>query len=139
MSEFTPDEIEGIVKAMSQEPPSKEKGGKIPLLPPGSYGTISKVAFTPIEGERPRPLSELNDEERSEFESLKAKVEVVYGKTKLSLKELAALEKGSLLPLDELCDDLVDIYVNGTKVGRGEIVSVDGRFGVKIVSFAKRA
>jgi len=135
MSEFTPDEIEGIVKAMSQEAPSEEK---IPLLPPGSYGTVSKVAFTPIEGEKPRPLSELTEKELSDFETLKAHIEVVFGKTKLTLKELAALEEGSLLPLDDLCDDLVDIYVNGTKIGRGEVVAVDGQFGVKIICFAQK-
>ncbi len=137
MNEFTPDEIDGIVKAMSQEPPSKEEGGKIPLRTPGSYGTISKVTFTPIEGERPRPLSELTEKELTDFETLKATVEVVFGKTRLTLKELAGLKPGSLLPLDDLCDDLVDIYVNGTKIGRGEVVAVDGQFGVKIVNFAK--
>lgn len=137
MSEFTPDEIEGIVNAMSQETPN-ENGGKIPLLPPGSYGPVSKVAFTPIEGEKPRPLSELTEREMADFENLKAHVEVVFGKTKLTLKELAALEEGSLLPLDDLCDDLVDIYVNGTKVGRGEVVAVDGQFGVKIVNFVQK-
>lgn len=138
MSEFTPDEIEGIVKAMSQDPPAAEEGGKIPLLPPGSYGSVSKVAFTPIEGEKPRPLSELTDKEIADFENLKARVEVVFGKTKLSLKELAALEEGSLLPLEDLCDDLVDIYVNGTKIGRGEVIAVDGQFGVKLVSFVQK-
>lgn len=137
MSEFTPDEIEGIVKAMSQKPPTEEEAQKIPLRPPGSYGKASKVAFSPIEGEKPRPLSELTEREYTNFENLKAHVEVVFGKTKLTLKELASLEEGALLPLDELCDDLVDIYVNGTKVGRGEVVTVDGRFGVKIISFTK--
>lgn len=135
MSDFTPDELEGIVKAMAQEPLADEE--KIPLRPPGSYGTISKVAFTPIEGEKPRPLSELTEKEMTEFSTLKAHVEVVYGQTKLSLKELAALEKGSLVPLDDLCDDLVDIYVNNIKVGRGEVVAAEGQFGVKIVSFTK--
>lgn len=137
MSEFSSEEIEGIIKAMSQEPPSEEK--KIPLRPPGSYGSISRIAFTPVEGEKPRPLPELTDKERSDFESLKAHIEVVYGRTKLSLKELAALEEGSLLPLDDLCDDLVDILINGKKIGRGEIVAVDGQFGVKIVSFTKNS
>ncbi len=136
MSEFTPDEIEGIIKAMSHEPLEQDEEGKIPLLPPGSYGAISKVAFTPIEGEKPRPLSELTEKERTDFESLKAHIEVVYGKTKLNLKELAALKEGSLIPLDDLCDDLVEVYVNGIKVGRGEVVTVDGSFGVKIVDFS---
>lgn len=139
MNEFTSDEIEGIIKAMShQHSPAKEKNEKIPLRPPGTYGTISKVTFTPIEGETLAPLSEITEKDLSHFNHLKAQVEVIYGKTKLSLKELASLEEGSLIPLDNLCDDLVDIYINGTKIGRGEIVAVDGQFGVKIVSFSQK-
>jgi flagellar motor switch protein FliN len=137
MNEFTPDEIEGIVQAMSQKKPTQEERSKIPLRPPGSYGKIAKISFSPIVGEQLRPLAELTDKEMSDLENLKAHVEVVFGKTSLSLKELAALEKGSLLPLDDLCDELVDIYVNGSKIGRGEVVAVDGHFGVKIISFTK--
>lgn len=135
MSEFTTDEIEGIFKAMSKSAVKSDKEAKIPLRPPGSYGAVSKVTFAPIDGDKPKKVSELTEKEKKHFSSLKASVEVFYGKTKLSLKELSALEKGSLLVLDDLCDDLVDIHVNGTKVGRGEIVAVDGHFGVKIVSF----
>lgn len=138
MNEFTPSEIEGIVKAISQPPLSKERGGKIPLLPPGSYGTISKVGFTPIEGKKARPLAELTEKDLLDLESLKAKVEVVFGRVTLTIKELASLKVGSLLPLEELCDDLVDVYVNGSKIGRGEVVAVDGQFGVKIVSFTQK-
>ena len=137
MSEFTPDEIEGIVKAMSPKKLSEEEKSKVPLRPPGSYGKITKVAFSPLLGETPRPLAELSGKELSALEDLKAHIEVVFGSTTLTLKELAGLEKGTLLPFNELCDDLVDIFVNGSKIGRGEIVAVDNRFGVKIVSFTK--
>lgn len=137
MREFTPDEIEGIVKAMSQKQLTQEEKSKVPLRPPGSYGKIARIAFTPLPGETPRPLEALSCKAKSELEDLKADIEVVFGKATLTLKELGALEKGTLLPLDELCDDLVDIFVNGSKIGRGEIVAVDNHFGVKIVSFTK--
>jgi flagellar motor switch protein FliN len=137
METFSPEEIEGIVEAMSQKPLTDEERAKIPLRPPGSYTKIAKVAFSPLPGERPRPLAELTSKEMGDLEGLKAHVEVIFGKTHLSLKELAALEPGSLLPLEDLCDDLVDIYVNGSKIGRGEVIVVDGHFGVKIVSFTK--
>lgn len=137
MSEFTQNEMEGIVKAMSQKPLNKEAPTKVPLRPPGSYGKVAKVALSPLDGEKLRPLPKLTEKELSEFNYLKTNIEVVFGRTKLNLNELAALEEGSLLPLEDLCDDLVDIMVNGVKIGRGEIVSVDNHFAVKIVSFAK--
>ncbi len=134
MSEFTPEEMEGIVKAISQKKLPEEK---IPLRPPGSYGKIGRLSLSPLPGELPRPLTELTSKEKTELADLKAHIEVVFGETTLTLKELASLEKGTLLPLDNLCDDLVDIYVNSQKIGRGEIVTVDGHFGVKIISFTK--
>lgn len=133
MSEFTQKEIEDIIEIMTKSPPEKE--AKIPLKPPGNYQSIAKIAFSPLEGEKPRPLSQVTEKEVAEWGHLKAHVEIFYGKTKLRLKELAALKEGSLIPFEDLCDDLVDIYVNGTKVARGEVVGVDGQFGVKIVSF----
>ncbi|MEZ5315699.1 MAG: FliM/FliN family flagellar motor switch protein [Chlamydiales bacterium] len=133
MNEFTPDEIEGIVKAISEKPP--KEGDKIPLLSPGNYGAISKVIFNPIDGEKIAPLSFLSDREKAHFDKLKVNIEVVFGRKKISLKELAAIEEGSLLPLDDLCDDLVEIHINGIQIGRGEVVAVDGQFGVKIVNF----
>ena len=129
MDDYTPDEIDSIVKAINVEP---EKLETVPLKPVGSY--ISKVAFSPLEGERPRPLAELTDKERARFGHLKASVEVVFGRTKMTLNELVAVEEGSLIALDELSDDLVEIYVNGQRVGRGEVVVVDGHFGVRIVT-----
>lgn len=137
MSEFSQAELEDMVHAMSQKEPSSEEKSKIPLLPPGSYTKLRKVGFSPIEGQKAPPLAEFTEKELSSLADLKATIEVVYGKTKLSLKELAALKEGSLLPLDELCDDLVDIYVNGKKMARGEVVAVDGQYGVKIISFTK--
>jgi flagellar motor switch protein FliN len=137
MSEFTPNELEGIVKAMSQKKLSEEEKSKIPLRSRGSYGKPARVVFSPLLGELPRPIHELTGKEQRELEDLKVDVEVVFGQTTLTLKELAALEKGELLPLDDLCDDLVDIYVNGVKMGRAEVVTIDNHFGIKIISFTK--
>ena len=136
MSGLTSEEIDEMVKAMSLKPIAKET--KIPLRPPGSYKNLAKVALSPIEGEVAPPRAELTDRELAQLGSLKAEVEVLFGKTKCTLKELAALEEGHLIPLDDLCDDLVDIYVNGSKIGRGEIVAVDDHFGVKSITFTKK-
>jgi len=129
MDDFSQAEIDNIVKAINAEP---EKLEEIPLRPEGHY--VSRVAFSPLEGEKPKPLAELTGREKSRFGSLRASVEVVFGRTKMTINELAALEKGSLLPLDDLSDDLVEIFVNGKLIGRGEVVVVGESFGVRIVT-----
>lgn len=104
------------------------------LNTPTKTKSYDKVLFSPIEGETPRPLEELTSKEVSELGDLQAHIEVVYGSTKISLKKLAALKEGDLLALNELCDELVDIYVNGEHIGRGEVVAFEGKFGVKIIT-----
>lgn len=135
MNDFSIDELEEIVKAIKETPEDSLK--EIPLRPPGSYGTISKLSFSPIEGDRPLPLDKITDVDLENFENVSIKIDAVFGQTKMSLRELAALKPGKMIVFDDLCDDLVDLYVNDTRIARGEIVAVDGQFGVKILFFTK--
>ncbi|NGX53361.1 MAG: Flagellar motor switch protein FliN [Chlamydiae bacterium] len=137
MSEFTSEEIEGITKAIAQEP-SKSKD--IPLREPGSYGPISKVLFSAFEEEpKERDMTPLTEKEKSDWGHLKVDLEVVFGSTKIPLKELASLEEGCLLPLDQLGDEKVEIFANGKRIARGEIVALEDHFGVQITSFEDKA
>lgn len=130
MSELTTRDIDDIAHAIEQS--ERKEQQKIPVRP--SIRRMGKLAFSPLHGEKPRPLDELTDKEMGKLEDIKLSVDVVYGKTKLPLKEVAALEKGDLIKLDDLCDELVEIYINGKRVGRGEVVACDGQYGVKLVS-----
>ncbi|KAJ53495.1 flagellar motor switch protein FliN/FliY [Clostridium tetanomorphum] len=61
-------------------------------------------------------------------------ISVVLGRTKLSIKEILNLGTGSLVELDRLAEEPVEILVNGKKVAYGEVVVVDENFGVRITS-----
>jgi flagellar motor switch protein FliN/FliY len=67
------------------------------------------------------------------------RLSVEAGSTSLSLAELLALKEGSVIELNRQTGELLDVLVNGTVVARGEIVAVDGRFGIRIVEVAKSA
>ena len=58
-------------------------------------------------------------------------VSVVLGRTKMALKDIFELGKGSLIELDTLENQEVEIYVNGRKIGYGQIVIIDQNFGVR--------
>jgi flagellar motor switch protein FliN/FliY len=62
--------------------------------------------------------------------SMRLSVEV--GSTALTLSDLLALERDAVVELDRAIDDPLDILVNGTLIARGEVVTVDGRYGVRI-------
>ncbi|MBC8062829.1 MAG: flagellar motor switch phosphatase FliY [Clostridiaceae bacterium] len=61
-------------------------------------------------------------------------ISVVLGRTKKSIKEILNLGTGSLIELEKLAEEPVEIMVNGKKVAYGEVVVVDENFGVRITS-----
>jgi len=61
------------------------------------------------------------------------RLSVELGRTQLPLKDVLALGEDSVVMLDRLTDELLDVHVNGTLIARGEIVAQGNRFGLKIV------
>jgi flagellar motor switch protein FliN len=60
-------------------------------------------------------------------------LKIVLGRAEMELAEVLKLDSGSVVMLDALADDLVDIVVNGRLIARGEVVVVDGNFCVRVV------
>ena len=61
-------------------------------------------------------------------------VSVILGRTKMALKDIFELGNGSLIELDTFENQEVEIYVNGRKIGYGQIVVIDQNFGVRITN-----
>ncbi|MGE5580947.1 MAG: flagellar motor switch phosphatase FliY [Bacillota bacterium] len=59
-------------------------------------------------------------------------VTVELGNTRMRIKEILELGVGSIIELDKLAGDPVDIYVNGKLIAKGEVVVIDENFGIKV-------
>lgn len=59
-------------------------------------------------------------------------VSVEIGRTQKYVKDILDLNKGSLVVLDKLAGDQVDLYVNGQCIAKGDVVVVDDNFGIRI-------
>ena len=66
-------------------------------------------------------------------------ISVVLGRTKKSIKDILNLSTGSLIELEKLAEEPVEILVNGKKIAFGEVVVVDENFGVRITSIVSGA
>jgi len=55
------------------------------------------------------------------------------GSTRISLQELMAIEPSSVLPLDSLAGEPLVIKVNGTPIGRAEVVVAGEQYGLKVI------
>lgn len=68
--------------------------------------------------------------------SLEVSIEI--GRTKMLVKDILELAEGSLVVLDKLAGEQVDLYVNGQCIAQGDIVVVDDNFGLRITKIVKR-
>ena len=59
-------------------------------------------------------------------------VTVELGGCQMPMREVLHLAPGSVVQLDKAADGPVDLYVNGKLFGRGEVIVVEGRIGIKI-------
>jgi flagellar motor switch protein FliN/FliY len=66
------------------------------------------------------------------LQDVDVKLTVEIGSTELTLRELLALGESSVIELDRQANELLDVFVNGTLIGRGEVVTVGDRFGVRM-------
>ena len=61
------------------------------------------------------------------------KLNVDLGRTRITIKQLLELTQGSVVELDGLAGDPMDILINGYLVAQGEVVVVDNKYGIRII------
>jgi flagellar motor switch protein FliN/FliY len=59
-------------------------------------------------------------------------LKIELGRTQMYLEEVLRLKRGSVVPLDKLAGDPVDVYVNGRLVARGEVLVLNDNFCVRV-------
>ncbi|WP_375289045.1 flagellar motor switch protein FliN [Qipengyuania sp.] len=71
------------------------------------------------------PMSRIND--------ISVQLTVELGSTRMPLREVLALSEESVILLEKLVDEPVELLANGTPVARGEVVADRNRFGIRII------
>ncbi|KAA3648374.1 MAG: flagellar motor switch protein FliN [Chloroflexi bacterium] len=65
-------------------------------------------------------------------------VVVEIGRAQMSMGEILELQNGSVVELDRVAGDVVDVLINDKLMARGEVVIVDDKFGVRITDILSR-
>ena len=65
------------------------------------------------------------------LENIDVEMTVEVGRTEITIRDLLRLNEGSVVELDRLAGDPLDILVNNTKIAKGEVVMIGERFGVR--------
>ena len=105
--------------------------------PPPMYGQQARVSEgIPVQAAQFTPLAtapvQVNEANIGLILDVSLQVTVELGRTKKSIKEILELTNGSIVELDKLAGEPVDIHVNGKFLAKGEVVVIDENFGVRI-------
>ena len=70
------------------------------------------------------------------LENIEVRLTVEVGNTEIKIKDLLRLNEGSVVELERLAGEPLDILANGTKIAKGEVVMVGEKFGIRFTEVA---
>lgn len=127
--------LESSTETHSPEPepfePTISFGAEEPAKTDGPV-TVQSVKFasfedqTPAQGESNKNLDILMD--------IKLQLTVELGRTELPIKKVLELTRGSIIELEKVAGEPVELYANGKLVAHGEVVVIEDNFGLRITS-----
>jgi flagellar motor switch protein FliN len=126
----------GIIDRMTQsiEEPEQRNTAKDTASYRKPSSEVKKAQFAPL-----TPMTSGEQQNIDLILDVPLDISVILGRTKKTIKEILELGTGSVVELDKLTEEPVEILVNGKKVAYGELVVVDEHFGVRITSIVSNA
>jgi len=99
------------------------------MAEPVDYAPFETTTAGPADAAAPVAVSA---EELSRLHDVPVELAVEVGRTKMTIREALALGPGSIVTLNRLAGEPVDLLVNGKPIARGEVVVIDEEFGLRV-------
>ena len=108
--------------------PQQKVAMSAPKQKPVQHVNVQPVQFAPLV-QQPLPVTDSNI---NLIMDVPLQVTVELGRTRKLIRDILELAPGSVIELDKLAGEAVDILVNGKLIAKGEVVVIDDNFGVRI-------
>jgi len=95
------------------------------------YAPFETTTAGPVES-APAAPQPVTAEELSRLHDVSVELAVEVGRTQMTIREALALGPGSIVTLNRLAGEPVDLLVNGKPIARGEVVVIDEEFGLRV-------
>ncbi|GGD68296.1 flagellar motor switch phosphatase FliY [Paenibacillus nasutitermitis] len=125
-----------------QVPPAAQQYAAPPQNGPQTYGgmpnrnvNVQPVQFANFQGS---PYIQPEDSNLNLLLDIPLKVTVELGRTQKQIKDILELSQGSIIELDKLAGEPVDILVNNKLIAKGEVVVIDENFGVRVTDIVSQ-
>lgn len=95
---------------------------------------IDEILAAPLE-ELKNTASPISDDERRKLDTIMdipVTISMEVGRSKISIRNLLQLNQGSVVELDRIAGESLDVMVNGTLIAHGEVVVVNDKFGIRL-------
>ncbi|KAA9025867.1 flagellar motor switch phosphatase FliY [Niallia endozanthoxylica] len=104
--------------------------------PLGVQPNVQPALFSNFE---PYPIQEPESKNLNMLLDIPLQVTVELGRTKRSVKEILELSQGSIIELDKLAGEPVDILINSRLIAKGEVVVIEENFGVRVTDIISQS
>ncbi|MCK5126314.1 MAG: flagellar motor switch protein FliN [candidate division Zixibacteria bacterium] len=130
------DDAEAAMLRMLEEESGEDSQseGSVDEFPDLSGVQMEQPAANPVEFQQLSPSGSSNENSRN-IEMLldvKMQVSIELGRTEMAISDLLTLGPGSVVELNKLAGEPVDLLVNNVVIAKGEVVVVDENFGVRV-------
>jgi flagellar motor switch protein FliN len=102
-------------------------------------GTVTNVQPAVFSNFEPIQLQQSEAKNLEMLLDIPLQVTVQLGKTKRTVKEILELSSGSIIELDKLAGEPVDIHINDRLIAQGEVVVIDENFGVRVTDIISQS
>ncbi|MFF2287126.1 flagellar motor switch phosphatase FliY [Peribacillus butanolivorans] len=116
--------------------PNEPQDFGVSSVPTGQPVNVQPASFSSFQ---PYQLQESKTKNLSMLMDIPLQVTVELGRTKRSVKEILELSSGSIIELDKLAGEPVDILVNSRLIAKGEVVVIDENFGVRVTDIMSQS
>ncbi|ACQ71840.1 CheC, inhibitor of MCP methylation / FliN fusion protein [Exiguobacterium sp. AT1b] len=134
-AQATPEPVKAQPQAEAPKPQPQAQQQAQPVAPQPSKQksmpevAVSQAEFMPLQSPASQEAAPAN---LGLLYDVPLNVTVELGRTKKSVREVLELSQGSIIELDKLAGEPVDIYVNQQRIARGEVVVIEENFGVRV-------
>ena len=124
MSEENEEVPDDWAAAMSEQSAAEEAGDVATQA-----GGVASAALDELVDETP---SSSGDVKMDAILDVPVTISMEIGRTSLNIRNLLQLNQGSVVELDRLAGEPMDVLVNGTLIAKGEVVVVNEKFGIRL-------
>jgi flagellar motor switch protein FliN/FliY len=125
--------------ALAEQGAASDSAAATPAVAPAPPPQVKPAPFAELHAE---PAGSMPNTQLDLVMDIPVTLSVELGRTKIQIRELLQLAQGSVVDLDRLAGEPMDVLVNGFLIARGEVVLVNDKFGIRltdIVSPTERA